>query len=496
MSDERGSIKISTANDIGTSLVTVLGGDGYSPEEWADNINLCGIHAADIENALENIEDSTGSGSERGSFLVSIANKIGAVLNKKYNTSRGFKPKEWASAISMLTELEVKTASGSVASFDDGADDVPLKSCTCEIVPQQDLHGYANPWAPGCGKNKLYIPDNVDTTVNDLRVQYSKTTELFTISGTNTNASSHMLKRWYISSNEIILPTFAIGETYTLFCNNTTLPLYMQFTYKDSNNANHALGYMQFSTGKVTFTIPNDFSVLNDLQLYVNGTATTVNGTFNIWVEKGTVSSSSWEPYSNICPITGTTEIEITHTDGQNPPIESETRNAALGLTVYGGSFSSDGTLTETHKIFTLNGSSSENYSGTGNRVVLTSLNSQTAPNTDNVSIIDGNVCSHFPQVTNNNTYGGNFGFSVSASAQYTYLYFSDGSGNMTAEGFKAWLQNNPITLVLKVKAPTDYAIDPLPEINSYYGDNDIFSDVQGGTTTVEYRADIDLADT
>ena len=465
MSDERGSIKISTANDIGTSLVTVLGGDGYSPEEWADNINLCGIHAADIENALENIEDSTGSGSERGSFLISIANKIGAVLNKKYNTSRGFKPKEWASAISMLTELEVKTASGSVASFDDGADDVPIKSCTCEIVPQQDLHGYAKPWAPGCGNNKLN-PEKTSAVSGAYGLTVTFDNGTVNIKGTSTNTGASVYFN-ILSYDDYSLSN--LGYYVQIFNGRGTGTFKSIYGFRTASEKTIAIGF--------------DFSQNQNIDY-----------TFEVSVSP--VTLSSYEPYSNVCPITGTTEIEVTHTDGQNPPIESETRNADLGRTVYGGSFSSDGTLTETHKIFTLNGSSSENYSGTGNRVVLTSLNSQTAPNTDNVSIIDGNVCSHFPQVTNNNTYGGNFGFSVSASAQYTYLYFADGSGNMTAEGFKTWLQNNPITLVLKVKEPTTYALDPMQEINSYYGDNDIFSDVQGGTTTVEYRADIDLADT
>ena len=73
-----------------------------------------------------------------------------------------------------------------------------------------------------------------------------------------------------------------------------------------------------------------------------------------------------------------------------------------------------------THEVFTLDGSDDENYTGSGNRVVFTSLSSQTAPNIDNSSTIAGNVCSHFPQVTNNNTYVGVLGFSVSASEQYT----------------------------------------------------------------------------
>ena len=459
----RGSILISTANDIGSSLVDVIGGEGYTPNEWSKEINLCGIAASDIPTALENIEESTPSGTDRGSISLDTANAVGAVLNKKYNTARGFKPSEWASAISKLTELEVKTASGSVASFDDGADDVPLKSCTCGIVPQQDLHGYAKPWAPGAGANKWDEQYELGGLDN---------------SGENSPASDRIRSKNYI-------PITAETAYYFLKPSGETTISWRAFFYDDTYTFISYIG--TYSTSR-SFNTPANAKYMRFWVL-----VTSYNNDIAVNYPD---SVTTWSPYSNICPITGTTEIEVTHTDGQNPPIESETRNAVLGRTVYGGSFSSDGTLTETHKIFTLNGSSSENYSGSGNRIVLTSLNSQTAPNTDNVSIIDGNVCSHFPQVTNNNTYGGNFGFSVSASEQYTYIYFSDGSGNMTAEGFKTWLQNNPITLVLKVKAPTTYALDPLPEINSYYGDNNIFSDVQGGTTTVEYRADIDLAAT
>ena len=49
------------------------------------------------------------------------------------------------------------TASGSVASFPDGADGLPLVSLTAQIEPVQDLHGYSKPWPGGGGKN-LFPP--------------------------------------------------------------------------------------------------------------------------------------------------------------------------------------------------------------------------------------------------------------------------------------------------------------------------------------------------
>ena len=134
-STTRGSILISTANDIGSTLVDKLGGDGYTPEEWDSAANLCGIASADISTALSNIQESTPGGADRGSISIAKANSIGRILNKKFDTSRGFKPSEWASSIDKLTPLEVKSASGAIASFSDGADCVPVKSCVVSFTP-------------------------------------------------------------------------------------------------------------------------------------------------------------------------------------------------------------------------------------------------------------------------------------------------------------------------------------------------------------------------
>lgn len=136
----RGSILISTANDIGSSLVDVIGGEGYTPNEWSKEINLCGIAASDIPTALDNIEESTPSGTDRGSISLDTANAVGAVLNKKYNTARGFKPSEWASAISFLEPLPERTASGAIANIQDGADKVPVKSW--QVTLPANLSGY------------------------------------------------------------------------------------------------------------------------------------------------------------------------------------------------------------------------------------------------------------------------------------------------------------------------------------------------------------------
>lgn len=133
MSD-RGSILISTANDIGEALVEKLGGEGYAPSVWDKEYNKLGIAEVDADPALSVLEDSSETGTARGSILLSTANAIGAMLNKKYNTDRGFKPKEWASACRKMKPLETDTKSGSVVNIQ-GAKETPLLSLVATISP-------------------------------------------------------------------------------------------------------------------------------------------------------------------------------------------------------------------------------------------------------------------------------------------------------------------------------------------------------------------------
>lgn len=142
MSITKGAMLISNANAVGAELVNKLGGTGYKPVEWADAINLLGISNDDKASALASITEGTYTGDERGSIKYSNCNAVGSMLNKKFSTDRGFKPVEWESAISKLTPLAEGTVSGSVVSFPNGADDVPLKSC--EVALPASLDGYSS----------------------------------------------------------------------------------------------------------------------------------------------------------------------------------------------------------------------------------------------------------------------------------------------------------------------------------------------------------------
>ena len=60
----------------------------------------------------------------------SIKTDMNNVLNKKFGTTgQDYPPTDWPTDVNLLGELEVKTASGLIASFTDGADDVRRYLC-------------------------------------------------------------------------------------------------------------------------------------------------------------------------------------------------------------------------------------------------------------------------------------------------------------------------------------------------------------------------------
>ena len=62
---------------------------------------------------------------------------MNAVLNKKFGTSTTYPPTGWPDDVNLMGPLPEKTASGSIASFFDGADDVPVKSAKFYFLPIQ-----------------------------------------------------------------------------------------------------------------------------------------------------------------------------------------------------------------------------------------------------------------------------------------------------------------------------------------------------------------------
>lgn len=212
-------------------------------------------------------------------------------------------------------------ASGTAeASFSDGAE-ASLVECEIGIVPSQDLHGYSKPWAGGAGKNKIENTA-ISTTVNGV---------IFTVNNDGT----------------VIADGKATGGNATIvICSNPDLEKGTSYilngcptgggssTYRLSYSNNVDSSYADNGNG-VTFT--EWTGTYNDRKLYL----TIMNGCevdnleFKPMIRLSSVADDTFEPYSNICPISGHTDVTVTVASTSGGSGEDYT--VSLGATYYGG---------------------------------------------------------------------------------------------------------------------------------------------------------------
>lgn len=205
------------------------------------------------------------------------------------------------------------TASGSIASFSDGADDLPLKSLVVDINPVQDLHGQDAPYPAGGGKNKLPLtvdgikalnPNTRGTWTGNsytyLGITYTPVTDsdgnIIKIhvsgSGTKTGASYFDLAK----INSIPYGTYILNGG----ASGINVRAY-HFDGTHIASSNSAAGTQFTSTedaGNNTF----DIVVATDIE---------VNADVYPMVRLTSETDATFAPYENICPISGWTEVDV-----------------------------------------------------------------------------------------------------------------------------------------------------------------------------------------
>ncbi len=179
------------------------------------------------------------------------------------------------------------------------------KSTILSVEPIQDLHGYDKPWVGGAGKN-LYIGSPSFDGYTNLE-NWTKETETYN----GHDVYSHVGQ--YGGMGKVL--TLPVG-TYTFSCmcktdgatvlgayltsgttTATVSPVEKGFSVTTSW-AKYSLTFEVTSAGTVLPRVGNASS--NSVKLYIS----------EYQLEKAS-SSTSYEPYENICPITGRSEIGI-----------------------------------------------------------------------------------------------------------------------------------------------------------------------------------------
>ena len=185
----------------------------------------------------------------------------------------------------------IGTASGDIASFDEGSG-LPFKSVVVNIEPVQDLHGYDNPWVGGSGKNKCDLSafthtgvvddEGGETTLNNRLFSVhipvkSGTTYTLSLTGSKNGENIYANRIIYFDSNDTFIKRY------------TPTPQIQTVSFTTLSNAKH---------------IQIDLRTASLLGIEITDIS-------KIQVEEGD-SATAYEPYSNICPISGWDDTNVT----------------------------------------------------------------------------------------------------------------------------------------------------------------------------------------
>ena len=200
----------------------------------------------------------------------------------------------------ILNAFPTDIASGSIASFPDGADDLPLKSLVVNIDPVQDLHGQDAPWPAGGGKNLIIPPKytaatptlcldlGTDTKFSAITLQFKATNAVALYNNAaiidfrkdDETRQYVTLAEFYNENGVRFTPNTVLNGTFS--STKTNITFRQVYIYYEQNS------YAKFQT-----------DCLSEWQLAVGSTAT------------------SYAPYENICPISGWNGVKVTRT-GKN----------------------------------------------------------------------------------------------------------------------------------------------------------------------------------
>lgn len=339
--------------------------------------------------------------------------------------------------------------SGSIASFTDGADGVPLKDLVVNIQPKQAgsgdpsptnvraISGYTSANITRCGKNLI---DHVAINGTYSGITYTTNADgTITVSGTSTAPRYNILKQ------EMILPP----GTYVGFSGMNEFEVY-------AYNIDTGSRYPAVSP----FTLTDYTRVRIYLTVYANQT---VNGTIYPMI-RPVVFDNTYEPYNG------------------------NTYNISFGSagTVYGGTLDvTTGMLTVTYGVLNV---TSALYSGASGSAsywcqVLAS-GAKKIPN----STIGNTKASYLPttsQTTMINTEVNAIATNNNGAVTFKIV------GMTSKADYDTYLAAHPLTIVYELQNPISVQLTAT-EVRTLLGNNNIFADT-GSVASCEYRADTKL---
>lgn len=229
----------------------------------------------------------------------------GGVYNSTaVNTDKTLTVEDMAADASRVGELrdqlysnyDIGRASGMIASFDDGADDIPFKSMSVNIESTQDFNGYDAPWSGGSGINIMKPIER--TTIAYGLTFVSNPSGLITVTGTATGSGISGI-------------IFADQDSVTLTPGTT----YMCKAFGISDASVSIQLYVNGSAVRNGTAISVSINEGDEWYIRVRVSRTpdqVYNESFYVMLTEGSTEYDQFYPYENICPIVGHDKTNIT----------------------------------------------------------------------------------------------------------------------------------------------------------------------------------------
>lgn len=203
-----------------------------------------------------------------------------------------------------------------------------VKKLAVDISPIQDLHGYDHPWVGGAGKNLLPTVNSA-TKITSTGATYTSDDESGTFKVTSTTGDTAIFAQTYYT----VHPNISIGDTVT-FSVSDVIASRDDWRIIVARSNVDIYDTLKDSKRSTTFTVVDTTDIMLTFRITqsrnnVVGDTLEVTG---LQLEKGS-APTTFEPYSNICPISGRTAIDVTRTSHNiwDEEWESGTINATTG---------------------------------------------------------------------------------------------------------------------------------------------------------------------
>lgn len=476
------------ATKIGPSLI----GSGDPPEpidDWLDDMREV---AAD---AQQSANDSAASAQQAAQEVLNAKDEVknaeawavgqrGGVDVPSTDPTYENNAKYWAeqSLANQYGAFIVKSASGDIASFTDGADNVPMKSVNVTITPKQSGSGDPS-------------PSNVRPITGWSEAKIYRT-------GKNLCGGMAFVDALHESYNT----GFVVDETAgTVTYNPTAAEGYWQVI---GNGYNIGIHYDFKPNTQYTFIIRSADSAQNAFNLGVSYTDGTNNGGFYrsaqgtdaegylIWTSPANKTVRSLYGgaygvahklyYNDIGVFEGViTKAQFEEYKGTTTPVQ-------LGQTVYGGVVNpSTGELTINMAYVSSADCTVGLYDGPTARISLVLPNSAPRLKPYAASVEPNILATNLKTTNKNRVTNADYQISQSDPVNNQAMLLHINSSVNTIPLARDWVANNPFGVAYEIETPSTVQLTPA-QVATLLGTNNVWADC--GSVAVEYRADPTLA--